>query len=102
MDLIGHHVLQPLVENGSAEDVAIEILSCCSRDEGVLASVRKTIIGEYLAEIFSLVSRKGSTRMESSFEAPCLAADKFEQLSNSHAGGIAMRIHDEVWPPASL
>ena len=102
VDLVGHHVLQPLVEDGPAENVAVQVLPRCARNQRVLPRVGKPVVGEYLAKVLDLIAGEGSPRVQASLEAAGLAADQFEQLSDGHAGGVAVGIHDEVGPPAGF
>lgn len=44
MYFISHHVFESLIEDGSAEHVAIDVLSGRARDEGVFTCIGEPIV----------------------------------------------------------
>lgn len=74
----------------------LQRLSRDPRVENVLSLIVVSVLDELLADVAHLRASKGGAVVVLALEHPGLAAKQLHQLTHSHSGGEAVRVHDHV------
>lgn len=94
--LVLDHVLQLLVVDGSREDVERQRLARDARREVVLAAVAEPLLDQDAGHLLDGAAAKGGAVAVLARQHARLAGHELEHLTDRHARGESVRVHDDV------
>lgn len=96
MDLVVHHVLQSLVEDRAHEDAGGQLLPGSAAIQDLVAAWFETHVEQHLAETRNRYVSEWTPVPQSTNLAAGPAHEGLHQVRNSHSGGDAVRIDNNV------